>query len=195
MKRIARSDIRSLVEYEKIRDPFRQRIAGLEKIRRIEVGDKIVLVFEDRETWIFRIQERLRKEGTDRDDKVQHEIDSCNGRIPGENELGASLFIQIRDRERVQEELERFIGLEHDIVQLEIDSQVPVMAKFGRESREEDRIGGVFSLRFKFDADQVEAFRDFSNQSVIAVVHPNYWVKTEIPNDLRQNLLEDLAFA
>lgn len=193
MKRIAFSDIQNLVEYEKIRDRFRQQIIDLKKVRRIEVGDKIAIVFENRETLTFQIQEMMRAERIVHDDKVQDEIDTYNELIPGENELSGTLFIQLRESNKIREELLAFLGLDKEMVQLEIDSQVPIVAKFEEGHSEEDRISSVHYIRFKFDRDQVEAFRDFNNKAVLAVVHPNYWVKTDIPDDLRRSLLEDLV--
>jgi len=83
MKKISLDDIKGLAAYEKIRDDFRQRIIELKKKRRIPVGDKVSLVFENRDTVIFQIQEMLRAERITDLDKVRDEIETYNSLISG----------------------------------------------------------------------------------------------------------------
>ena len=52
MKKIELDDVVGLAAYEKAREQFRQRIIELKKKRRVAVGDKVSLVFENRETVI-----------------------------------------------------------------------------------------------------------------------------------------------
>jgi hypothetical protein len=51
-----------LAAYEKGRQDFRRRIIELKQKRRVSLGDRVSLVFENRETVIFQIQEMLRVE-------------------------------------------------------------------------------------------------------------------------------------
>ena len=60
MEKISLDDIMGLEAYEKVRNDFRRRIIELKKKRRLSVGDKVSLVFENRETLIFQIQEMVR---------------------------------------------------------------------------------------------------------------------------------------
>ena len=56
------NDIIGLERYEKMRDEFRRRIIELKQRRRVAVGDRITLVFENHDTVLFQIQEMLRAE-------------------------------------------------------------------------------------------------------------------------------------
>ncbi len=60
MEKICLDDIMGLEAYEKVRNDFRRRIIELKKKRRLSEGDKVSLVFENRETLIFQIQEMVR---------------------------------------------------------------------------------------------------------------------------------------
>src|SRR4051794_4295465 len=78
MKRVTRQDILSNEEYLKIRDEKRREMIALKKKRRIDVGKKISLTFENRDTVIYQIQEMMRVEHIEEEEKIQHEIDVYN---------------------------------------------------------------------------------------------------------------------
>ena len=50
MKKIELSEVKNIYEYEKIREDFRRYIIDLKKKRRVEVGNRVSLVFENRDT-------------------------------------------------------------------------------------------------------------------------------------------------
>jgi hypothetical protein len=95
MEKIRLSDVKNLVEYEKVRDSMRARIIALKARRRVIVGESISLLFENRETVLFQIQEMVRTERLVQDERVQEEVDAYNALIPGTSELSATLFIEI----------------------------------------------------------------------------------------------------
>src|SRR5437870_4731867 len=107
MKPIGISDVMNIAEYEKIRPEFRSRIIELKNRRRISVGPKITFVFENRDTVLSQIQEMMRAERIVHEDKIQNEIDVYNQLLPGQNELSATMFIEITDSDQIKAELER----------------------------------------------------------------------------------------
>ena len=60
---IIRRDVMGPALYGPIRDDFRRRIMDLKKHRRVHVGDRVTLVFENRDTLLFQIEEMLRAGG------------------------------------------------------------------------------------------------------------------------------------
>jgi len=74
MKKIALDDILGFAAYEKVRQQFRDDIIDKKKRRRVAVGDKISIVFENRDTVIFQIQEMLRAERIADLDKIREFI-------------------------------------------------------------------------------------------------------------------------
>ncbi|MGC8595233.1 MAG: DUF3501 family protein, partial [Candidatus Kryptoniota bacterium] len=111
MKRIEFSDIKNLVEYEKARPGFRKKVIEQKKDRRISIGERITVVFENRYSVLFQIQEMIRVERMIDDFKIQHEIETYNELIPGKNELSATLFVEVEEQEMIKPVLDSLIGL------------------------------------------------------------------------------------
>ena len=101
MKKIALDDTLNILEYEKVRDNYRRRIIAMKKKRRIQVGNLLSLFFENRDTVLSQIQEMIRTERIVDEGRIQEEIDIYNSLIPGENELGATMFIEITDSNHI----------------------------------------------------------------------------------------------
>src|ERR1700690_404179 len=105
MRPIERGEILGLAEYEQLREPFRTRVIAQKKRRRVQVGPKASAVFENRDTVLLQIQEMLRTERITRPGAVQHEIDTYNENVPGDDELSCTVMIEIPDTD----ERERFL--------------------------------------------------------------------------------------
>ena len=86
MKPLTREDLLSLDEYERQRDAYRSRIIALKQRRRLSLGSLITLVFENRETLQFQVQEMIRAERIVQPTKVQDELDVYNALLPAANE-------------------------------------------------------------------------------------------------------------
>jgi len=93
MNKLTRADIAPLAVYEQERSDFRRRIIELKTRRRIAVGPVVTLVFENRETVRFQIQEMLRVERIDEEPKVRQELEVYNGLIP---DAGGTYFLPRR---------------------------------------------------------------------------------------------------
>ena len=113
MKVITANDLISYEEYERQREAFRTKIIALKQRRRISVGPFITMVFENRETLQFQIQEMIRAERIIEPAKVQDELDVYNALLPQQNELSATLLIEITDEAKMKEKLDQFMGLDH----------------------------------------------------------------------------------
>src|SRR4026208_2280040 len=116
MNKIILDDILGFSAYEKVRQQFRDDIIEKKKKRRISVGDKVSLVFENRDTVIFQIQEMLRAERITDLDKVREEIAVYNELIPNPGELSATLFIEIEDQTHLRAELLKFLGIDEALM-------------------------------------------------------------------------------
>ena len=81
-RKLTLDDIADLRAYERERAEFRAHIIGLKKVRRVSVGPHVTLVFENRETIRFQIQEMARAEKILSDEGIQVELDIYNDVIP-----------------------------------------------------------------------------------------------------------------
>ena len=115
MKPIERGEVLGLAEYEKIREQFRARVIGAKKARRVQVGPKVSVVFENRDTVLMQIQEMLRTERITREGAIQHEIDTYNQHIPGKDELFATVMIEVPDRDEREAFLAKARGFERHV--------------------------------------------------------------------------------
>ena len=86
MTPLALEDIRDLQEYELERPEFRRRVIALKMRRRVALGPLLTLVFENRDTVRFQIQEMARIERIARPEKVAQELDVYNELLPGTGE-------------------------------------------------------------------------------------------------------------
>ena len=186
-------DLLSHAEYEKERTAFRRRIIELKKRRRLAVGDLVTLIFENRDTALFQIQEMIRTERIFDSDKVQDEIDVYNALLPDTNELSATLFIEITDSERIQELLDSFQEIDRPgMVGIQVGDE-HVDAEFEEGHSKEDKISAVHFVRFK----TTPAFRRQLGISDIParlrITHPRYQADVLIPPSLREEWIDDLA--
>ncbi len=111
MRRLVLEDMLTTEEYEQERGRLRRRIIESKHARRITAGDRISLVFEDRETVQFLVQEIIRAEHLV-GEQTREEIEFCNSLIPGVNELSATLFIEITESSRIKEILDDLQGVD-----------------------------------------------------------------------------------
>lgn len=180
-----------LPAYEKVREGSLRRIIELKKKRRLSVGDKVSMVFENRATVIFQIQEMLRAEKITDLDKIREEIEVYNGLIPESGELSATLFLEIEDQSRLREELLKFLGIDESVF-LKIGDRHSVHAKFEEGHSKEDKISAVQYVRFPFSQEQVRAFANGKEDAILLIDHPNYRATAGIEPEVRKSLAEDL---
>jgi len=192
MEKLAFSEIKPLPEYEKERTDFRRRIIELKALRRISIGPLITLVFENRDTVRFQIQEMLRVERIEEEGKVRHELEVYNGLIPGEGELSATLFIEITDGDRIKERLDQLMGIDQPgHLWLEVGGERCV-ALFESGHSNEEKISAVHYLRFRLTPGQQQRLADPALAVRLVIDHPHYQASGELGLQTRRSLLTDL---
>ena len=190
MKKVALADIVGNAAYEKVREKFRQRIIELKQRRRIAVGDKVTLVFENRDTVIFQIQEMMRAEKISDLDKIREEIEVYNELMPAPGELSATLFLEIEDQTHLRDDLLKFLGID-EAVYLKVGSQ-SIHARFEEGHSKEDKISAVQYVKFPLPESAIEAFVK-GEKAELVIDHPNYQARALIEPSTRQSLVEDLT--
>lgn len=185
-------DIIPFDEYERQREAYRQRIISLKRRRRITVGDKITLVFENRQTLQFQIQEMIRVERILDPAKVQDELDVYNALLPADGELSATLLIELTDPDTMKHWLDLFMGLDHgETVGLRAGGDV-VYGRFEGGHSHETKISAVHFVRFAPFERMVKAIGDPAARAALSVKHPGYEAETDVPWEMRQEWLSDL---
>jgi hypothetical protein len=187
-------EIVDLESYSRLRREYRRRVIEYKRSRRLAVGERVSLLFEDRETLRFQVQEMLFVERISDPEKVQHELDVYNELVPGEGELSATLFIEIGESTRIRAELDRLVGLdEHLLLVVGAGDESAIRAAFDPRQRESDRISAVQYVRFTLSREAVARFCDPALRAVVRVDHPAYTEEAEIPADVRASLVATLT--
>jgi hypothetical protein len=192
MRPIQAAELLDLTRYELERDEIRARVIELkQRARRIAVGNELTFLFENRETVHFQIQEMLRTERTVKPESIQEELDVYNALLPRENELSATLMIEIPEAQRIREVLDRLIGIDEHVF-LDIGA-ASVRASFDPKQFEHDRISAVQYIRFALGPELAARFRDPAVPVVLRVEHPSYRESTRIEGERRRSLAADLG--
>ena len=193
MNQLTRDDLIAQDEYERQRETYRQSIIDLKRRRRIGVGDKITLVFENRETLRFQVQEMIRVERIVDPQKVQEELDVYNALLPTPGELSATLLIELTDADTMKHWLDLFMGLDHgQKLGLRAGGEV-VYGEFEGGHSHETKISAVHFVRFRPTSAMVTAIGDQAARVALMVRHAGYEAETEVPWVTRQEWLEDLS--
>jgi hypothetical protein len=185
-------DIADARAYERERGQLLARIVELKKLRRVAVGPVVSLVFENRDTVRFQIQEMARAERLHSDEAIQVELDTYNPLIPGPGELSATMLIELTDRAEMEHWLPRLVGVERAVL-IEVGPQVVpcvVDPTHAAHLTREDVTAAVHFVRFQLTPAQIGMFR--SGPAAVAIDHPGYRERTGIGGGTRKSLLQDL---
>ncbi|MBL8778432.1 MAG: DUF3501 family protein [Acidimicrobiales bacterium] len=199
MTALTLDDIADLREYEREREAFRSHVIALKKRRRVAVGPFVTLVFENRDTIRFQIQEMARVEKLISDEAIEAELAAYNPLLPDDGHLSATLFIELTSKEDLMAWLPKLVGIER-AVELRLgdgpDAErlacIPEAAHEAQLTREEIT-ASVHYVRFALDAGQAERFR--AGPVTLASVHPEYRHEVVLGDETRASLAEDLATA
>jgi hypothetical protein len=193
MKKVELAELLNIAEYERARQDFRRCIIELKKKRRIGVGPSVTFVFENHDTVLSQIQEMMRAERLVHDDAIQHEIDTYNALLPEQNELAATMFIELPDQSSIREEITKFHGVntgEAIFLQIGVEK---LPGDFAAGQSDDHRISAVQYVRFRFNDSQRTAFVSGAEEVKLVINHPNYQHSAVIEAEVREELSRDLA--
>ena len=192
MKAIVPEELIPHEEYERQREAFRAKIIVLKQRRRLSIGPFITMVFENRETVQFQIQEMIRVERIVDPVKVQDELDVYNTLLPQPNELSATLLIEITDEGAIEERLDQFMGLDHGKKVAIVADGEEVFGEFEGGHSHETKISAVHFVRFRPTASIKKAVADLTRPITIRVSHGGYHEEVPVPGSMREEWLADL---
>lgn len=183
-------EIRSLADYEEVRDDLRRRIIALKKYRRLNLGDRISMVFENRETMLWQVHEMMRAERIADRSALKHECETYSRLLPTPTELSATLYIEISQSREIRPWLDRLVGIDLH-TQMVLGDDV-VSAYFDPSQYTDDRIAAVHYLRFRFTTEQRERFFNPSVEVRVEINHPHYTATAPVAGETRRSLVGDL---
>jgi len=186
-------DLYTLEAYAKLRDEYRTRVMAHKKHRRLPLGDHVLLLFEDRLTIQYQLQEMLRVERIFEAAGIAEELAAYNPLIPDGSNWKATMMIQFPDPEQRRVELERLVGIE-DRVWVRVDDHLDVfgIADEDLERTTATKTSSVHFLRFELTPAMCDALK-YGASLTAGVSHPEYTVVTELSEATRESLIADLA--
>lgn len=187
-------DIADARAYERGRPEFLQHVIELKRRRRVGVGPIVTMVFENRATIRFQIQEMARAEKLYSDDAIRAELATYNPLVPAVNSLSATLFLELTTKEQLMEWLPKLVGIEQ-AVELRLPGgavvHCEVDAAHAEQLTRDDVTASVHYVGFRLSDDEVAAFAE--GPVAVVVAHPNYHESTIVNDETRAELLADLC--
>jgi hypothetical protein len=195
-RKLTLADIADFRAYERERDGFRRHIIELKGRRRVGVGPFVTMVFENRDTIRFQIQEMARVERLYSDEAIEGELRAYNPLIPEPGHVSATLFIELTSELALRDWMPRLVGIER-AVELRIGAGaatvvVPfeVDADHDEQLTRDDVTSAVHYIHAGLTPEQVTAF--VAGPVVLAVAHPEYRFDVELGPDTIAELQVDL---
>jgi len=185
MQAVTRADVVDYETYEDGREAFRREVIAAKERRRVHVGEHVTLLFENRLTVRYQIQEMMRVERIVREDDIRHEIDTYNELLGGPGELGATMLIEIDDERERAEKLSAWLGLA-ERVYVELADGTRIFGGPDTRQQDEHRLSSVQYLKFPVDGRTPVA---------VGVDFPGLVARTSLTDVQRAALDEDLRDA
>lgn len=191
-RKLSLSDITDLRAYENERDEYRKKIIELKKKRRVGIGPFVTLLFENRETIRFQIQEMARAEKIISDEGIETELRIYNPLIPEPGWLSATLFLELTSDEQLREWLPKLVGIEQSVVITTGGESIRSIPESGHEANltRSETTAAVHYIRFEFTAEQVAAWG--TSEIRISIDHPEYPESVTLGSETVAELGSDL---
>ena len=193
MRKLTPSDLFSLETYARERPAFRARVLAHKRSRSVHLGAHLTLLFEDRLTIQYQVQEMLRIERIFEAAGIRDELDAYNPLIPDGANLKATLLIEYPDPEVRARKLVELREIEHRITLL-VGGLAPIaaVADEDMERSNAEKTSAVHFLRFELPPAHIAALKR-GDAVELAVDHPAYQGKTRLDAPTQAALAADLA--
>lgn len=174
MPKLEPGDLMTLETYARERPAFRARVLEHKQARKVALGAHLTLLFEDRLTIQYQVQEMLRIERIFEAAGIRDELDAYNPLIPDGANLKATLLIEYPDPDVRAKKLIELHDIEHCIA-LRIGELAPVVAVADEDMERSNaqKTSAVHFLRFELTPAHVAAFKS-GKRIEMAVDHPAY---------------------
>ena len=191
---ITSKDIVSLHTYRQGREEYLQKMIAYKQNRRIQMAEHMSLLFENRNTVLFQIQELLDCEDLEDQSEIDEYIEIYSGMLPQENELSATLFIELDDQTKLSELLVKLKGIEHHLSLIVGGEEI--QAVFEEIHHDREFTTSVHYLKFPLTQTAKNLFLNEANDSLnvtLNLSHPNLTTKVTLSPKCISSLQKDLA--
>jgi hypothetical protein len=196
MRPLTLDDLLPLEEYASRRREFFETLERyLDRYRRVRVGPRVTLLFENRQTLWFRVQEVLRIARLAEPARVQQELDVYNRLLPTRDCLQAALMNEMADETRWAEEQAGWRMLRGEDVRLQLGNGT-LPAELLTNRPEDYAIGTAHWIRFTVNAKDRERLVNSRLTATVVIDTAAYQHSSSpLSDEIRQSLLDDLQLS
>ena len=192
MTTINADSLLSLQAYSKIRNTQKPQAIAHRKLRTVQLGEHISVLFEDEQTIRRQIQEMLHIEKIFDEEGIQSEIDAYAALVPDGSNWKATLLIEYPDVHERKRELARLIGVEDRMfVEVEGHARVHAIADEDLDRENDEKTSAVHFVRFEFSKTARDAVRAGASVK-LGCDHKNYPAHVAIAAETLACLAGDL---
>lgn len=190
------ADLPALNRYRDERTKVREQVSEARKHRRVNLGEHVVLLFENRETILFQIMEMLHIENKDGTSAREEELLAYNPLITDANNLKATMQIEYPDSEERKEKLVLLNGIEARMwCKVDGCDAVYAVADEDMPRSDEKKTSAVHFLRYPLESKHLAKLSEGATLD-FGCDHPHYDCSTgPLPTQTRSALLSDLQIA
>jgi len=190
---LERQDLLTLEEYAEKRSSIRQETIQVKKLREVHLGEHIRMIFENKQTVQYQVQEMLRIEKIFESSEIQDELDVYNALVPNGANLKATMMIEYSDVAERIVALTELIGVEKSIYfQVGNHEKAFPICNEDLERETDVKTSAVHFMRFEFTQEMIH---DFIAGSAIKVgsTHPNYDYEMTLDTESQKVLSGDFT--
>ena len=190
---LERQDLLTLEEYAEKRSSIRQETIQVKKLREVHLGEHIRMIFENKQTVQYQVQEMLRIEKIFESSEIQDELDVYNALVPNGANLKSTMMIEYSDVAERIVALTELIGVEKSIYfQVGNHEKAFPICNEDLERETDVKTSAVHFMRFEFTQEMID---DFIAGSAIKVgsTHPNYDYEMTLDTESQKVLSGDFT--
>ena len=193
LREVTKADLIPSDEYAKNRKSYRKEIVSYKKDRRVSLGPYANFYFESYETMRAQIQEMLHIEKGG-EEQLKDELAAYNPLIPKGKELVATLMFEIDNPLSRTEFLNKVGGIEEKVF-LKIGNEriKSIPEQDVDRTSSEGKASSVQFIHFKFSDEQIQKFKNMSNEIFIGIDHQMYTHSVQLTENTKKALALDFS--
>ena len=190
---ITRDSLLTLEAYARARPAMRAAVMEAKKLRRVFLGEHLLLIFENELTIRYQIQEMLRVEKIFEDEGIQDELDAYNPLVPDGSNFKATMMLEYPNEVDRKLALARLVGIENRVfVEVEGQPRVYAIADEDLERSTATKTSAVHFLRFELTPEMKKSLKAGA-QLMVGCDHPDYPMHlASLPDATLASLVQDL---
>jgi len=193
LKKLTKDDLFTLEAYEKHRSGFRARVMEHKQHRRLQLGAHVLLIFEDRLTMQYQVQEMLRTEKIFTEAGILEELDAYNPLIPEGSNWKATMMIEYPDADERRIALEQLLGIESGVwAEIDGGQRLYAIADEDLDRSTDVKTSSIHFLRFELPPEPVGALKKGATLR-FGIDHARYKCDQDVSAAMCESLIADLA--